>query len=155
MQSADQLPIPTLAGVTEGFAQWRASGESKYRTPQHLQQQTVALLRRHPKSLICKSLSIPYSALKQWALHIGQSDAVIASQLDTATPSTGNAEFVQLPTTQCPQSESISDDQSPLTPLRITLPNGATLSTSIPIHTLLNLINQPITAQCPDAEHRA
>ena len=128
MQSVDYLPAPTLASVTEGFAQWRISGESKHRTPQQLQQQTVALLAHHPKSLICKSLNIPYSTFKQWALH---SDAVTASAHDTATPPTGIAEFIQLPTAQYPQSESISDDQSQLAPLRITLPNGATLSTSI------------------------
>jgi len=110
MQSADRLPILTLAHVIEGFAQWRASGDSKYRTPLHLQQQAVALLEHHPKSLICKSLNIPYSTLKQWVMQIAQSDAVTASQHDTATASTDNAGFIQLPTTQCPQSESMPID---------------------------------------------
>lgn len=155
MQSADRLPILTLAHVIEGFAQWRASGDSKYRTPLHLQQQAVALLEHHPKSLICKSLNIPYSTVKQWVLQIAQSDAVTASQHDTATTSTDNAGFIQLPTAQCPQSESISDEQSQLTPLRITLPNGTALSTTIPIHTLLTLINQPIEARCTGAEQSA
>ncbi len=147
MQLHDQLPASTLASVIEGFAQWRASGISKHRTPQRLQEQAVALLTQHPKSHICKSLNIPYSALKQWALPTQNNDAVAAAHRDAPKPSTNNTGFIQLPTAHYPQSDSIEDNQSHLTQLCITLPNGTVLSTAIAVHTLLALINQPLDSQ--------
>lgn len=68
MQRDNQDSVPTLTTVSEGFVQWRASGSKRRYTPDHLQQQAVALLQRHSKSLLCKSLNISYSALNQWIL---------------------------------------------------------------------------------------
>jgi len=58
MQHLNQLSVPTITTVSEGYVRWRASDNRRRYTPDHLQRDTVALLRQHPKSYLCKSLKI-------------------------------------------------------------------------------------------------
>ena len=147
MQSTQQAPVPTLAAVSESYAQWRASGHSKRNTPERLQRLTVALLQHHPTSVVCRSLKISHSALKKWLLAAEcENTPSVVTETTLAVASTNPAAFVQLPDmpADLPPSASASNDQASMTSLRITLPNGTALSATIPARTLMMLINQPV-----------
>ena len=66
MSQSRKQTQPTLATTVDAFDHWRLSGVSRRSTPEHLQQQAATLVGSQPISVICRSLGISNSALKQW-----------------------------------------------------------------------------------------
>jgi hypothetical protein len=149
MQHDNQDSVPTITTVSESFAQWRASGNKRRYTPDQLQQQTVSLLQQHSKSLLCKSLNVSYSALNQWISRWPPGNATSATQ-----PAIG---FVPLPadSSEPLAAHAVSDDQDRTAELRITLPSGTVLNTTVSMSVLMTLIHQPSTSLALDVEKSA
>ncbi len=131
MRMNAQHATPTLATAMDAFEQWRDSGLHKRQTPEHLQQQVASLVGSHPNGVLCRSLNISNSALKQW-VHRWQSEGAGAC----------TADFVALPVESPVEQNCVTelDDQNNHNEVHITLPNGVVLNTFVSMGQLVALI---------------
>ena len=139
MHSADQSSTLSVSTVSDNFTQWRQSGVSRHQTPTELRQQALSLLAHYPKSEICSALNIPHSALKNWISRHGNDESL------TALSAGHDNGFVSLPLDQhIPMAlETDSENSSSMATLNICLSNGTTLTASLSLDALWNLMTQP------------
>ena len=104
MSHPDSSDETTLLDTQLAFEHWHTHRTSaRHATPKRLKNMAVALLEHHPKSLVCKTLSLNHVVLKSWAT------------ADIVEPV---SEFVSLP----PDTPSCEPTQK--AELKIVLPNG-------------------------------